>query len=110
MKLLGRSKTYQQLRALMTFLPPQRLRQLRWLVPVSIIPGLLDLISVAVIARLMGALVGHKLEDRLPGIKVFGGNQFDQSLWLISLFVVLAWLASFSKLGLQFFQQRLLRE
>jgi ATP-binding cassette subfamily B protein len=106
-KLLGRSKTYQQLRALMAFLPRERMRQFKWLVPLSIVPGFLDLLSVAVIARLMGALVGHKLDDRLPGVKVFGGDQVDQSLWLISMFVALAWLASFSKLGLQFFQQRL---
>lgn len=91
----------------MEFLPRQRLRQLQWLVPLSIIPGFLDLLSVAVIARLMGALVGKKLDDSLPGIKVFGGDQIDQSLWLIVMFVALAWLASFSKLGLQFFQQRL---
>jgi ATP-binding cassette, subfamily B, bacterial len=104
---LSRSRTYRQLRALLAYLPAERLAQLRILVPLSFIPGLIDLASVGVIARLMGALVGHKLEDRIPGVKVFGGNSVDQSLWLILLFVILAWLASFSKFGLQFFQQRL---
>lgn len=106
-QLLIKSQTYRQLIELLGYLPKQRLLELRLLVPVSIIPGLIDLLSVGVIARLMGALVGHPLEDRVPGVKVFGGNSTDQSLWLILIFVLLSWLASFSKLGLQFLQQRL---
>lgn len=91
----------------MAYLPPERLRQLRQVVAVSFIPGFVDLASVAVIARLMGALVGGRLDDQLPGVKVFGGDSVDQSLWLIAIFAGLSWLASFSKLGLQFLQQRL---
>ncbi len=104
---LSRSRTYRQLRALIAYLPKERIAQLKILVPLSFIPGFIDLISVGVIARLMGALVGHKLEDRIPGVKVFGGDVIDQSLWLILLFAILAWLASGSKFALQFFQQRL---
>ncbi|MFN9932545.1 MAG: ABC transporter ATP-binding protein, partial [Cyanobacteriota bacterium] len=91
----------------MGYLPPERLRQLRRVVAFSLIPGILDLGSVAVIARLMGSLVGADLEDRVPGVKVFGGDAVDQSLWLILIFVILSWLASFVKFGLQFLQQRL---
>jgi ATP-binding cassette, subfamily B, bacterial len=104
---LTRSRTYRQLRALMAYLPPERLRQIRWVVAFSFIPGFVDLASVAVIARLMGALVEGKMEDRLPGVKVFGGDAIDQSLWLILIFAILSWLASFGKFGLQFLQQRL---
>ena len=106
--MLTRSRTYRQLRALMAYLPPERLRQMRTVVAFSFIPGFVDLASVAVIARLMGALVGGKLEDRLPGVRVFGGDAIDQSLWLILIFVILSWIASFGKFGLQFLQQRLL--
>jgi ATP-binding cassette subfamily B protein len=88
-------------------LPPERIQQLRRVVAFSFIPGVIDLASVAVIARLMGSLVGSDLEDRLPGVKVFGGNAADQSLWLILMFVILSWIASFGKFGLQFLQQRL---
>ena len=101
------SRTYRQLRALMAYLPPERKRQMRWVVAFSFIPGVVDLASVAVIARLMGALVEGKMEDRLPGVRVFGGDTVDQSLWLILLFVILSWMASFGKFGLQFLQQRL---
>jgi ATP-binding cassette subfamily B protein len=106
-RIFARSRTARQLRALMGYLPAERLRQLRRVVAFSLIPGILDLGSVAVIARLMGSLVGADLEDRVPGVKVFGGDAVDQSLWLILIFVILSWLASFVKFGLQFLQQRL---
>ena len=102
-----RSRTARQLRALLAYLPPERIQQLRRVVAFSLIPGIIDLASVAVIARLMGSLVGTDLEDRLPGVKVFGGDAIDQSLWLILIFVILSWIASFGKFGLQFLQQRL---
>lgn len=102
-----RSQTFDQLRQLLGYLPARRLKALLILLPVSVLPGLIDLASVAVIARLTGALVGSELEDRLPGVHVFGGDAVDQSLWLILIFIVLAWLASLSKLSLKFFQQRL---
>jgi len=102
-----RSQTFDQLRQLLGYLPERRLRSLLVLVPCSVLPGVIDLLSVAVIARLTGALVGSELEDRLPGVHVFGGDGVDQSLWLILVFIVLAWLASLSKISLKFFQQRL---
>jgi ATP-binding cassette subfamily B protein len=108
LKLFNRSKTYRKLRKLLTFLPPERMRQLKLLAPLSIIPAVVDLASVAVIARLMSALVGRKLEDRIPGITFFGGDRIDQSLWLILMFVVLAWISSLSRLLLVCLQERLI--
>lgn len=102
-----RSQTFDQIRQLLGYLPERRLQSLLVLVPCSVLPGVIDLLSVAVIARLTGALVGSELEDRLPGVHVFGGDGVDQSLWLILVFIVLAWLASLSKISLKFFQQRL---
>ncbi len=102
-----RSRTVSQLRSLLAYLPPERMRALKVLLPLSIIPGLIDLATVAMVGRLMGALVGSKLPNTLPGVKVFGGNPVDQSLWLILLLIGLSWVGSFSKVGLQFFQQRL---
>ena len=102
-----RSETFDQLYRLLGHLPKRRIRALQVLLPFSVIPGVIDLLSVAAIARLTGALVGSSLEDRLPCIHVFGGNGIDQSLWLILIFIALAWLASISKIALKFFQQRL---
>ncbi|MEI6829422.1 MAG: ABC transporter ATP-binding protein [Synechococcaceae cyanobacterium ELA445] len=103
----ARSQTLNQLRELLRYLPRRRLNSLLVLVPFSIIPGVIDLVSVAIIARLTGALVGNQLPDQLHGIHVFGGSETNQSLWMIVTFILLAWLASISKICLRFFQQRL---
>ncbi|MFM8259322.1 MAG: ABC transporter ATP-binding protein [Vulcanococcus sp.] len=102
-----RSETLHQLRRLLRHLPRRSLRQLLALAPLSVLPGLIDLLSVAAVARLTGALVGSDLADQLPGVHVFGGDGIDQSLWLIGIFILLAWGASSSKIVLKFFQQRL---
>jgi ATP-binding cassette subfamily B protein len=70
----------------------------------SLVPGVVDLLTVAVVARLTGALSGAALDDRLPGVHVFGGDRPDQSLWLIGLFVLLAWISSLTKLLLRYLQ------
>ena len=101
-----RSQTLDNLLRLLSYLPEQRRTALWRLLPISVLPGMLDLALVGVGARLVGALVGSDLEDKMPGVKVFGGKPLDQTLWLIAIFIGLAWLASFSKLFLQLVQQK----
>jgi len=101
-----RSQTLQNLRRLLGYLPSQRLWALYGLIPLSLVPGVVDLLTVAVVARLTGALVGSGLEDRLPGVHVFGGDRPDQSLWLIGVFIALAWVSSLTKLLLRYLQNR----
>ena len=91
---------------LLSYLPQQRLVDLRWLVAVSFIPGLLDFVSIALIGRLTGSLVGGRLGNIVPGIKVFGGSQFEQALWLIGLFVSIIWIQSLIRIYLRVMQER----
>ena len=91
---------------LLGYLPQQRMVDLRWLLVVSFIPGLLDFVSIAIIGRLTGSLVGGRLDNLVPGIKVFGGNQFEQALWLIGLFVSIIWIQSLVRIFLRVMQER----
>lgn len=102
-----RSQTLHQLRQLFRLLPPQRLRALRVLMPLSLLPGALDLICVWLIARLTGSLVSNGLGAVLPGRGLAGQEPDQQSITMIALFVLFCWLASAAKLGLRFRQQRL---
>jgi ATP-binding cassette subfamily B protein len=102
-----RSQTIEYLGRLLRFLPKRRYRALLILAPLSILPGIFDLLTIAVVSRLAGALIGVQLLDFLPGVKVFGGGMAEQSLWLISIFIALAWAASALRLILQYTQQRL---
>lgn len=102
-----KSQTIDYLARLMHYLPSQRYRTLLVLAPLSVLPGVIDLVTIGVVARLTGALIGVELLDALPGIKIFGGNLVNQSFWLISIFIVLAWTSSGLRLALQYSQQRL---
>lgn len=102
-----RSQTFRQLRQLWNHLPQRRHWQFAQLIPISVLPGIIDLASVAVIARLTGSLVNSDLADNLPGIHVFGGDSLNQGIWMILVFILLAWLASICKILLKLLQQRL---
>ena len=75
--------------------------------PASILSGFLDFAAVAAIGRLTGSLVGSDLENLLPGIKVFGASVYEQSLWLIAIFILVNWLQSAVRLILRFMQENL---
>ena len=100
------SRSIRESMRLLSYLPQQRIIGLRWLVAISFIPGLLDFVSIAIIGRLTGSLVGGRLGNLVPGIKVFGGNQFEQALWLIGLFVFIIWIQSLARIFLRVMQER----
>ena len=100
------SRSIRESMRLLSYLPQQRMADLRSLLAVSFIPGLLDFVSIAIIGRLTGSLVGGRLGNLVPGIKVFGGNQFEQALWLIGLFVSIIWIQSLVRIFLRFMQEK----
>jgi len=102
-----RSQTLDQLRQLFRLLPPQRLRALRVLMPLSLLPGALDLVCVWLIARLTGSLVSNGFSALMPAPGMAAQEPYQQSITMIALFVLFCWLASAAKLGLRFRQQRL---
>ena len=82
------------------------------MVPVAgiILSGFLDFAAIAVIGRLTGSLVGSDLGNLLPGIKVFGASLYEQSLWLIAIFIIVNWLQSGVRLALRLMQENLAGE
>ena len=100
------SRSIRESMRLLSYLPQQRMADLRSLLAISFIPGLLDFVSIAIIGRLTGSLVGGRLGNLVPGIKVFGGNQFEQALWLIGLFVFIIWIQSLVRIFLRVMQEK----
>lgn len=107
MPLLPTSQTLLQLRRLFRVIPPSRLRALNWILPIALLSGLFDLASVAVIARMVSSLLGGRLRDAIPGVRVFGGSHSEQALWLVLIFIALSWLSSTARLVLKVSQERL---
>ena len=103
LKLLN-SQTLHQLRDLLSYLPGQRLRGLAVLLVVSLVVGLLDLVFIGLLARLVGALSGSRLADRIPQILVFGGNKADQGIWIAVLVIALVWLSMALRYGASLIQ------
>ncbi|MEB3331001.1 MAG: ABC transporter ATP-binding protein [Synechococcaceae cyanobacterium] len=93
-----RSETFVQLRQLLSYLPRKRLQGLLLLLLVAVAVGLLDLLFVGLLARLVGALSGARMQNRIPLIVVFGGGRADQAIWMSSILIALVWLSS----GLRF--------
>jgi len=87
-------------------LPPQRLKAVQALLPLSVLPGALDLVCVWLIAQLTGALVRQDVSPALQPFGLMDADAASQSLWMIGLFVLFCWLASAAKLGLRLRQQR----
>ena len=67
-----RSQTWSSLYQLLRELPGRRIRLVVVVLLASLLQGLLDVFLVALLARLVGLLSGARLDDYLPGIKVFG--------------------------------------
>ena len=104
------SKTVVGLSQLIKYIDSNVLIRVWFIIPASILSGFLDFAAVAVIGRLTGSLVGSDLGNLLPGIKVFGASVYEQSLWLITIFIVVNWLQSVVRLSLRLMQENLAGE
>ena len=102
-----RSRTFQQVGDLASRLPPHLRRRILVLLPISVIPGLLDAASIAVVAWMMSTLLGTKLRQGIPALPFLKGDRLDQALWLIGLFIAFSWLRSLSKLAVLALQERI---
>ncbi len=105
-KLLN-SQTLSQLSQLLAYLPRQRLRGLAVLLGLSLLVGLFDLVFVGLLARLVGAISGSRLADKIPNIFVFGGDKADQGLWIAGLLIGLVWITMAMKFGAALIQSLL---
>ncbi len=88
------SQTWRDLSTLLGKLPARRKRLVGLVLVASFFQGVLDILLIAFLARFVGLFSGAKLEDRLPGVLVFGGGFLDQTGWLLALLIGSFWLAS----------------
>ena len=88
----------------------QRKRLVGVVLAASFFQGILDILLIAFLARFVGLFSGAKLEDRLPGILVFGGGFLDQAGWLLALLIGSFWLTSLVRFGVALMQSLLSAE
>jgi ATP-binding cassette subfamily B protein len=103
---LPRSKTFDQLRRLIAVLPQSLRRQFYWLLPQAILPGLLDIISVGIIAQLMSSLLMSKAKKQIIPFHFPHSDRFEFVILLILVFIAASWLRSLARFWLVVQQQR----
>ena len=104
------SKTVKDLKVFFNYLPRRRYRDLLLVVVASVLQGLMDICLVALMARLVGLMAGAKLADQLPGIKIFGGDFFDQAGWLVFVLILAFWLTALTRFLASYMQSMLSAE
>ena len=104
------SQTWTDLRRLLSELPSKRIRYLIVVILASVFQGLMDVLLVALLARVVGLITGVKLTDQIPGIHFFGGGVLDQAGWLLGLLIVTFWLTSAVRFGVAYLQSMLSAE
>ena len=108
--MLIQSRTISDLVVLLNHLPGRRLRLMGVVLVASFLQGFLDIFLVGLMARMVGLLAGVKLQDQIPGIRVFGGSLLDQAGWLIGLLIAAFWFTSIIRFSVSLMQSMLSAE
>ena len=101
------TKTIDLVGRLFKALPRERKVSLFSLLPIAIITGLADVLVVGLVSRLFTAVVGKENRPSIPFSNLITSDTFTKILWLIFLYVFLNWVASFLRLILRGYQERL---
>ena len=101
------SKTINLIGRLFKALPKNRKVSLFSLLPIVIATGFADVLVVGLVSRLFTAVVGKENKPSIPFSNLISSDTFTKILWLIALYVFLNWVASFLRLILRGFQERL---
>ena len=101
------SKTLKLIQRILHKLSLKRRRSLLTLLPIAIITGLIDLLVVALVSRVFTAVVGQENKPPIPFSDLITTDPLTKAILLITAYVALNWIASFSRLLLRAKQERL---
>ena len=101
------SKTIQLVFRLLKILSQERKISLYKIIPLAIITGISDVLVVGLVSRLFVVLVGRENRPSIPYSNLFSSDPFIKLVILISIYVLFNWIASFLRLTLRAFQERL---
>ena len=105
--MIGTSKTYHLLMRLLKALPRRRRRSLLKLIPLAALTGLIDVFVVGIVSRLFTVFIGQPNQPALPFQSLIPDDPKTKVISLVVVYIVMNWLASFSKLFLKAAQERL---
>tara|TARA_B100000989_G_scaffold298676_1_gene289061 strand:+ start:6938 stop:8755 length:1818 start_codon:yes stop_codon:yes gene_type:complete len=100
------SQTIDLLSRLYSVLSNKRKKSLFILFPIAITTGLADVMVVGLVTRLFSAVVGKENRPVIPFSDLITTDPFTKIIWLIILYILFNWIASFMRLFLRAFQER----
>ena len=92
---------------LIKVLPKERRQSLYKIIPLAIITGISDVLVVGLVSRLFVILVGRENRPSIPFSDLISTDPFTKLVILISTYVLFTWIASFLKLSLRAYQEKL---
>ena len=92
---------------LIKILSKERRNSLYKIFPLAIFAGICDVLVVGLVTRLFVILVGKENRPSIPFAEIISTNPFIKLVILISIYILFNWLASFLRLALRAFQQKL---
>ena len=101
------SKTINLVFRLFKSLNKKRKRSLFNLIPIAILTGLSDVLVVGLISRVFTAVVGQQNRPSIPFSNLITTDPLVKVIWLIVIYICVNWIASFLRLILRAFQERL---
>tara|TARA_Y100001968_G_scaffold37169_3_gene28529 strand:+ start:3018 stop:4856 length:1839 start_codon:yes stop_codon:yes gene_type:complete len=101
------SETVELLGRLLRALPRPRRRSLYSLIPVAALAGISDVLVVGLVSRVFTIVVGQPNRPSLPFGDLIPDDPKWKVIWLVVLYIGMNWIASFLKLFLRAYQERL---
>ena len=102
-----KSKTLTLIKRLLKKLSSKRRKSLLTLLPIAIITGLIDLLVLALVSRVFRVVVGQENKPSIPFSDIITNDPLTKAILLISAYVILNWIASFSRIILRAKQEKL---
>ena len=92
---------------LLRVLSKERRDSLYQIIPLAVITGIADVLVVGLVSRLFIIIVGKENRPSIPFSDLFSSDPFIKFITLICIYIIFNWIASFLRLTLRAFQERL---
>ncbi len=101
------SKTIDLLRRVLSLLSSKRKKSLYKIIPLAIITGLSDVLVVGMVSRLFVIVIQKENRPSIPFTNLITDDPITKLILLIIVYIVFNWFASFLRLSLRAFQEKL---
>ena len=101
------SKTLNLLKRVLNLLSEKRKKSLYTIIPLAILTGISDVLVVGLVSRLFVIVIQQENRPSIPFSNLITNDPFTKLILLVFIYILINWIASFLRLSLRAFQERL---